>query len=432
MKRIILFIQLLSICATAIRAASPWDLDSCIAYARANNLTVLSRELAADQMRLQVTEAQDRFLPNIAGSVDQSFSFGRGLTSDNTYANRNTSNFNAGIGLSLPLFQGLAGVRRVDYAKANLSAALLETEAERDNVELNIISSFLQVLYARQVHEVAAEKYRMSRLELDRRCRLLEAGKIAELDVTEAESQVAQDNADMVTTANDARLALLQLARLLRIADPEDFDIDSTLPETLILLPSPETIINNATRSNSSLLASRASVEAADRNLSLARTGWIPTLSFRAGLNTNYYYLSGIINPPFHRQMRDNFSKYLGFSLSVPIFDGFTTRNSVRRARLNRTQAELNYRSQLDEMTYSIRQASLQADNAQRKLESSIAAEQAAAASFAGMEERYNYGKANAIDYETSRSTMIRARLATIQARFELLLRRRILAFYNR
>ena len=90
-------------------AVEPWSLDSCVNYAISHNITVQSRMLEAEGGRLSVTEAKDRFLPTVSGYGSQSFSFGRGLTAENTYANRNTSSFSAGAQLSLPIFQGLAG-----------------------------------------------------------------------------------------------------------------------------------------------------------------------------------------------------------------------------------------------------------------------------------------------------------------------------------
>lgn len=416
----------------AVSGAEPWNLDSCISYAVSHNLEISGRLLSAADARQGVTEAKDRFLPQISGSADQSFSFGRGLTSDNTYANRNTQNFSVGLGFQLPLFQGLSAVRRLDYAKANLSAALLQLEAEKDNVELNVTTQYLQVLYAGEVAEVAREQLRMSEYELSRRRRMLEAGKIPEIDLAEAEAQVATDGASLVTADNDRRLALFDLARMLRLPAEEPFEIDTVIAPVGQLPAAADDIFANALRSNSALRASRATIAAAGRSESLARTGWIPTLSFRAGLSTNYYYLGDSHNPSFSSQMRDNFSKYLGFSLNIPIFDGFSTRNSVRRARLQRLQAELAYEQEVDRTRRAIEQASLQADNAARKLQAYETAERSAQTAYTAMQEKYNYGKASSADLETSRSTFIRARLQRVQARYEWLLRSRILAFYNR
>lgn len=413
-------------------AATPWSLDSCITYALNHDLTIAVRDLDIANARQSVTEAKDGFLPQLSGQAGHSFSYGRGLTSNNTYANRNTQNFNVGVGLNLPLFQGLKGVRRLDYAKANLASITEQYEAEKDNVELNVITLYLQVLYADEVAQVADEQLRMSKFELERRRTLVEAGKLPELDIVEAEAQVASDEANVVTSRNDYESALLNLAQQLRVPATDVFDIVKDASITASgLLPATE-VIDNAMRNNHGLLAQKAAIDAASRNISLAETGYIPTLSFNAGLNTNYYRLGGEKNPAFRNQMRDNFSKYFGFSLNVPIFDAFGTRNSIRRAKLQKTTAELQYQQHVEQLSNSIAQAELKAKSALKKFEAAKVSQQANLLAFDGMREKYNYGKATSADYEQSRSNYIRSQLEVIQARYEYALRCRILEFYNR
>ncbi len=89
-------------------AAGEWSLDSCISYAINHNIEVRSRNLDRTSAELDVTEAKDAFLPTLDAGASQSFNFGRGLTSENTYANRNTSQFGWNVSLSVPLFQGLS------------------------------------------------------------------------------------------------------------------------------------------------------------------------------------------------------------------------------------------------------------------------------------------------------------------------------------
>ncbi|MDE6136478.1 MAG: TolC family protein, partial [Muribaculaceae bacterium] len=190
MKKMIMAAALAGVALTA--GAGPWSLDSCISYAHERNITVRQRAVDCLNAEYGVTEAKDRFLPQVAGGASQNFSFGRGLTGDNTYANRNTQSFGVNVGMNMPVFQGLAGVRRVAYAKANLQAIVEQFEATKDDVTLNVISQYLQVLYCKEMVDVAADQASLSRTELERRRELCAAGKIAELDVLEAEAQLAR------------------------------------------------------------------------------------------------------------------------------------------------------------------------------------------------------------------------------------------------
>ena len=138
MNRIIISAILATAAAAASAQVMPWSLDSCIAYAREHNITVRQSRVQQLNSEIAVTSAKDAFLPQLQGGASQSWGFGRGLTSDNTYADRNTSSTSFNVGMSLPIFQGLRALRNLDYARAELATALEQTAATRDNVELRV------------------------------------------------------------------------------------------------------------------------------------------------------------------------------------------------------------------------------------------------------------------------------------------------------
>ena len=428
-------ILLIALVSTLAANAAEWSLDSCISYAIGHNLNVKARMIQQESGRLDITEAKDRILPTLSAGANQNWDFGRGLTAENTYANRNTSMFNFSGSLSLPLFQGLAAVRQLRYARENLRQLVEETEAAKDDVTLSVIGQYLQVLYYKEIHQVAIEQARLSRVELQRQETLLEQGKVPELDVIQSRSQVAKDELTVVTSHNDIDLALLDLAQLLELDDTDidNFDIapvsDSDARPGLV---SPDQVYATAMTTNHSIRAARQSITVADRSISLARSGYLPRLSFSAGLGSSYYTVSGYDNAGFSRQMRDNFSKSLGFNLSIPIFDAFNTRNQVRRAKVQRVNAELELEQRSTALYKAIRQAHSQAIAAERKFNAGIIATQATAAALDAVTEKFNYGRANATEFEQAKSQYVKARAEQVQAKCEMILRARILAFYNR
>lgn len=411
--------------------AESWSLDSCIQYAIDHNISIEQRRVSARQGELEVTAAKDRFLPELSGYASQNFNFGRGLTADNTYANRNTSSFSAGASLSLPLFQGLSAVRNLSYSRTNLQALLEQTEAAKDDVTLNVISQYLQALYASEMLKVTRINLHISQDELARRRQLLEAGKIPELDIYSAEAQVKQDELSVTGAESDSITAMLDLAQLLNLPSAEGFFI-KPLDETNPLILNPDDVYANADANNHSIRAGRLNKEAAAKNVGVAKSGYIPRLSFSAGLGTNYYKTSGFSNESFGAQMRHNFSKSIGLSLSVPVFDAFSTRNSVRRARLQEESARLELEDSQNRLYKSITQAYTQAVRAAKQKEASAKAVESTKAAFDAMQVKYDNGKANATEFEKAKSDYISSLLQETQARYELVLRARILEFYNR
>lgn len=424
--------------AVAFIAATPllgsaqnlWSLDSCINYAIEHNLTVQNRELEKISGEYSVIEAKDRFLPNLSGSASQSFSFGRGLTSQNTYADRNTSNFQWNVGMQLPLFQGLSAARQLKQAKANLRSMVLQIESAKENVTLNVISQYLQVLFQRETLAALREQVRLSQYELERRQALADAGKIAEIDVVQAESQLASDKLNLTDNQNSYTIALLDLAQLLQLPGIDGFEIMS-LSDTMPLIERPETVYRKALTSNNTVLAAKNNIEVAKAAISVAKTGYIPRLSFNAGLGSSYYMVSGMENPKFSNQMRDNFNKYLGFSLSIPIFDAFSTRNSVRKAKIQELTSKLNLQNTETTLYKEIQQAYYRAVGARDKYMTGMETEAASKKSFEAMKEKYEMGRSNPTEFEQAKTQYLKAQINTIQSHYEYILRCRILDFYS-
>lgn len=414
-----------------VASAQTWTLDSCINYAVEHNINVRNSELQSESGRLSVVQAKDRFLPNLSGYASQSFNFGRGLTANNTYANRNTSSFSVGAQLQLLLFQGLSAIRNLDYAKANLRALVEQTEATKDDVALNVTSQYLQALYAAEMVGVAEENLSISKNELARTRELLEGGKVPELDLYQVEAQVAQDELTLVNARNDSSIALLDLAQMLNLPSYEGFAISPLVEEKLTLVPADE-VFANALARNHSMKAYELQVVAAEKNVSVAKAGYIPQLSFNAGIGTNYYKTSGYDNESFGGQMRHNFSKSIGFSLQVPLFDAFSTRNNVKRARINALTAQLQLDDTRMKLYKAITQAHAQAIAAMKKYEASQVSVSSTMKALEAMQIKYSNGRANATELQKAQSDYTKSLAETVQAKYEADLRIRIVNFYNK
>lgn len=414
----------------SVMSAEKWSLDSCVSYAVTHNINVRQQNLRVKDGELAITEAKDRFLPTVDASASQSFSFGRGLTSENTYADRNTANTQWGVGLNLPLFQGLSEYRRVKVAELSLRQYLLESEATKDNVALNVISQYLQVLYCREVEKSAMSQAEYSAFEVERQKAMVEAGKVAEATLYDVEAVAAQDRLQVVVSRNDTQTALVNLANLLQLKSIEGFDI-MELKDLEPFIPGPDMVYSSAIGINNSVLGARQAVNVAESNISLAKTGFIPTLSFNGGIGSSYYRVSGMPGESFGSQMRHNFSPYFGFSLRIPVFDAFSTRNSVRRARVQKLNAELTLEQRMTDLYKEIQLAYYQAVGARERYLTSGETLDKTKKSFEATRERFNLGRVTQADYEQAKNNLFKTEISRIQAHYEYILRTRILQFYQ-
>lgn len=425
----------ISICAAlflmpGLSEAETWSLQQCVDYAIKHNISIQQSDLRVKNGELAITEAKDGFLPQVDASASQSFNFGRGLTAENTYANRNTSSTSWNVGFSLPLFQGMREYRRVKVAELSLQQYLWESGSAKDNITLNVMSQYLQVLYCKEVVRSSESQAELSAYQVERQKAMIEAGKVAEATLYDLEAVAAQDRLQVVTAENDLQTAIVNLTNLLQLPSAEGFDVVA-LEEQDPALPSSEDVYSQAQNINNSILGARQAVKVADENISLAKTGFIPTLSFNGGLGSSYYTVSGLQSENFGNQMRHNFSTYLGFSLRIPIFDAFSTRNSVRRSRIQKLDAELALEQRETDLQKEIQLAYYQAKGARERYLTSEETLEKTRLSFEATRERFDLGRATQADYEQAKNNLFKTEVTRLQAHYEYLLRAKVLQFYQ-
>lgn len=415
-------------------AQQKWDLKQCIEHAIANNLTIKLQEAQREQSKVELSTARNSFLPDLSGSASQSFNFGRSLQADNTYQSLNTQNTGLNLNTSIPLFSGLQKINNVALSKLNLKAAMEDLNKAKEDISIQVASAYLQVLFNEELVKVANEQLALSKEMLEQKTAFYKNGKASQAEWYEAKARVAQDELSAVQAENNLRLSLLDLSQLLELPSPDDFAIVSPATDSIAGLKiqtSPAEVYAEAVLTKPSVKAAQYRLEGAEKSIRMAKGAYYPQLSFGAGISTNFYNVSGMENGNFGSQLRDNFSQYIGFSLSVPIFNRFETRNRVRSARIQ----QHTYYWQLEEskktLYKEIQQAYYNAVNAETQYQSSLTADEAAQASFLLMKEKYTNGKANATEYNESRTAWMKAVSDRLQAKYDYLFRTKILDFYR-
>lgn len=420
--------------ALPVRAQDAWDLRRCIEYAVAHNLTVKQQEEACRQSETELSTARWSRLPNLNGSASHSFNFGRSLQADNTYQSVNTQNTAFNLTTSVPLFTGMQIPNNIALARLSLKAAVEDLNKAKEDISIQVTSAYLQVLFNEELAKVAREQVTLSRDLLQQKEEFFCNGKASEAEWREAEARLAQDELSAVQADNNVRLALLDLSQLLELPSPEGFEI--VAPDTAAVsvtgrLVSPSEVFGQAVLSRPEVKAAQYRVEGALKSVRIAQSAFYPQLSLGAGLGTNYYKLFGRDNIAFGSQLRDNFSQYVGFSLSIPVFNRFATRNRVRSARIQHTLLNWQLEERKKVLYKEVQQAYYNAVGAEARFASSSKADKAAKVSFRLMEEKYRYGKATATDYNEARTNWMKAVSESIQARYDYLFRMKILDFYR-
>jgi outer membrane protein len=436
MKRYIITIALAGCLAAPAFAqeSTPqvWTLRACIQHAVDHNLTIKQQEATRDQQAVELNTARWSRLPSLNGNVGQSFNFGRALQADNTYGNINTRQTSFSLYTDVPLFTGMRLPHQTALARLNLQAAVEDLNKAKDDIRLGVAQQYLQVLYTEELATIARQQVTVSRQQLSLKERFEAHGKASEAEVAEARSRVAQDELSATQATNNYQLALLELSQTLELPSPEGMSVaQPKLSVEDIQLPMPEEVFGEAVLSKPQIRAAELRLRGAQESVRIAQSYYYPQLNFGAGLGSSYYNMSGYANTPFSSQWHRNFSKYVSLSLSIPLFNRFQYRNSVRTARIQRSAYSWQLEESRKSLYKEIQQAYYNATAGRSQLESSRTAEEAAAASFRLVSEKYAEGMATATEYNESRTAWMKAVADRAQAKYEYLFRSQILDFYR-
>lgn len=426
-----------AVCAMAMGRAEArqWSLRACVDYALAHNIGIRQRENVCQRQQLQLANDRNSRLPNLEASVGQNFSFGRGLSADNTYTNTNTSSTSLNLGTSVPLFTGMRIPNTIKVDRLNLEAATQDLQKAKDDVSVQVARAYVEALYAGEAKGVALRQVAIDSMQVARLEALLANGKASEAELAQQRATLAQSRLTATQAENSRRLALLDLAQLLELPSAEGFDVarpavDSIGPGTQPV-PTAEAVFAEAVGAKAEVVAEQLRLRGTEYGIRVARSAYYPQLSLSAGLGTNYYKTSGIDADALSKQLKNNFSQYVGLSLSVPLFNRFQTRNSVRSAELERDNQQLALDNVRKTLFKEIQQVCCNTEAAAAKLQGSRAAVAGGEAAFRLTKAKYENGKASVTEFNEAKNNMLKAQSDFAQARYEYVYQLSLVAFYR-
>lgn len=434
MRRIIIAAALMAALSSGAQAQERvWTLPQCINHALENNLSVKRSGLNVEQREIDLNTAENNRLPSVSGSAGQNFSFGRGLTADNTYANTNTTNTSFSVGAQVPVFNGFQIKHNIELSKLNLAAATADLEKAKDDIRVAVAQAYVQILYNMEILDVAKSQVEIDSMQVVRLTEMAANGKASRADVSAQEATLAQSRVSATQAENNLSLAILDLTQLLELPSPEGFHVARPSVEGLetAMLMDPEAIYADAVQFKPAVKAEEIRLDQALKSIDLAKDSFLPSLSLSGGLGTNYYTSSGYPSSGFPDQIKNNFSQYIGLNLSIPIFSHFSNRNQVRNARLSYSNQEIMLDNTRKSLYKEIQQAYYNAIGSQAKYRSSQVAAVSAEDAFELAQAMYENGKSGITEFNEAKARYMSAESNLVQARYEYLYQSKILDFYR-
>ena len=429
---IVLFAAMLS--QPTMAQSKQWTLRECCDYAVTHNITIKQRQNQCRQQELQLSTAKNQRLPDLSGSVGQNFSFGRGLTADNTYSNTNTSSTSFSLGTSVPLFTGFQIPNQIKLNQLNLEAATADLEKAKDDIRMQVAQAYVQILYNIEIADVAHRQVAIDSMQVARLQALVDNGKASGAELSQQQASLANSRFTAIQADNNQRLAVLTLTQLLELPTPDGFAV--VQPETSAIsnlsdIPSPDVIYADALGMKPEVIAQQLRLRATDHNIKIAQAGYMPTLSLSGGLGSNFYTTSKFESDPFGTQLKNNFSQYIGLNLNIPIFNRFQTRNNVRNARIEQENQQLALDNTKKTLYKEIQQVYYNTLNARQKERSSEETVRSSNDAFTLMLAKYENGKANITEFNEAKNVYLKAESDRVQAQYELLYQHALINFYQ-
>ena len=431
-KTLPLLLLLLAASVATAQEHGPWSLRDCISYALEHNISLQQQGLQVQQQELQLSTSKGSRLPSVSANASENFSFGRGLTADNTYSNTNTTSTGFSLGASVPVYQGSRISNTIRQDELNLKAVTADFERAKENVSMAVAQAYVQILYNMELLDVARNQVAIDSLQVERLTGMLENGKASPAQVAQQRAALGQSRLTATEALNSLKLAVLDLTQLLELPSPEGFTIIRPVTDLEgTILPDPERIYEDALLEKPAVKAEEFRLDASEYAIKIAKGAYLPSISASGGFGSNYYTMSSAPSNSFADQMKNNFSQYLGLTLSVPIFNGFQTRNQVRAAELSRKNQMLQLENTRKTLYKEIQQAYYNAVAAREKLLSSKEAEASAKESYDLVTAKYENGKANITEFNEARDAFLRSESDLSRARYEFLYATKLLDFYQ-
>ena len=406
-----------------------WTLEECIAYAIENNISVKQAQLSKNRTEANYLATKSLRLPNLTGSASQNFTNGNSIdpiTSD--FVSQQINSTSLGLTSQLTLFQGNQINNQIKQGKLLLDQYALYEEEAKNNITLSITESYIQLLYSKENILIAENNLEVSQKEEERAKARLDAGSIAIKEYTDAQSQTATNQYVLINAKNDYALQLLSLKQLLELPPNTHFEIADQEDIILDLVPDLNEVYSEALENLPEINASKLNVSLSEKDLDIAKGGYLPTLSLIGSLGSGY---TSTQDYNFSDQLDLNFNQRLGISLNVPIFNRNKTKSEVQAAKINIDIAKLELAQEEKDLYQKIETAWQNAVTAQSEMEAADMARNAAKESFRLAQKQYELGALSTTDLIVSQNTYTNTEQNYIQAKYLSLLYNQLLQFYQ-
>jgi outer membrane protein len=456
---------------TLIAQNKKWTLQECVAYAIENNISVKQSELDIENSDIAKSGAIGNFLPSINGSASNSWN--TGLTQDVTTGilrNITSRSSSYSVSAGVTVFSGLRNHRELQKAKMQQLSSQYNSSKIKDDIALFVANNYLQVLLAKANLQVALEQNKVTKDQISRTKELVDSGVLPEGDLLEINAVSAQEQQAIVNSESNVRISLVSLAQLLLIKDYGNFDIadqEFSIILSEVAEKNIDEVINSAKENRYEVKIAEQNMNIANKDLEISRSIYWPTLNAYFNYNTrenDIPQISSVLNPDnptlttqigyvgstgevvlsevpntsliqtaakaFSDQLSDNDGVSYGLNLSLPIFNGFSTRNNVKRNIVNVKRNEYQLEQAKLDLESSVYQAYVDADGAKKSYDAALASFKSQELAYEYAKTRFDVGLTNSFEFSQSKLRYSTANIEANRTKFDYIFKLKVLELY--
>lgn len=414
-----------------------WTLQECIEYALTNNITIKQSEISTEIADVNFTQSKLALLPTINGSSSYSYNFGRSVDPYTyNFTDQEIQSGNFSLNGNLNVFNGFQLQHALSQSKYEYMAGRENLSKIKNDIALNVAAAYLQVLYSRETIKAANERLESAQQTQSRTNIMVNAGSMAQGNLLDADAALAAEELNVINAENQLQSAMINLTQLLELKSMEGFSVvDPTveLPDQSSMVLTPDQIYATSAQVLPEFRASQFNLKSAEKGLSYAKGARYPRLSMYGSMSTGYSNYTRRLTGelvPFNDQLSENYNEVVGLSLSIPIFNSWSTESNIQRSKLNLENVKYSDQLTKNQVYKSIVQAHADANAALKRFGAAEKASIANKEAFVYAQKKYDVGMLSSIEFLNVRNNTSKAESDFLQAKYDLIFRIKVLDFY--
>ena len=397
-----------------------FTLEDCIRFAFANSYDRKSMELNTESQQVSYDQSRESRMPSVSASASENFS-----------NNKNGSSFsgNANLGAAVVIYQGGNINKTIEQNRLSLERSNMQLQQYDDQLSVQILQSFLTALGYNELLHYQEVMLKSSREQMKQGRTRYKVGSILESDMLLLEAQYISDSSNIVETRIKLDNSILSLKVLLSMDPLDNLQIiqpnTDNLDDLAASLPTEEYAIEMAMETYPTLKLSQYDILLAENNISMAKTGYKPSITANASIGTGHIDFDNL-----GQQFSDRFSQSAGISLNIPIYSRGQTKASVKRSKIALEQAQLDYEQTQFDVRQTVSVAYHNVVSAYNSYKASELKENAYSKSYNAYEVQFQYGKITTVDLLQQQNNYLNVLNDFIQNKYSLVLQRKVLDIY--